>query len=425
MKILNAKKLNPKLIEWIKLISLTGSVQLFIQALSFLSGILVIRLLPTNEYAFYTIANTMLGTINLLSDSGISSGVMAQGGKVWQDKDKLGVVLMTGLGLRRKFAIGSLILGIPILLYLLIHQGASWLTCLLIIASLVPAFYAALVDSILQIVPKLHQAIIPLQKNQMYVSSARLGLSALTLFIFPFTAIAIIAAGIPRIFGNIKLKKIASVYANTELPPNEIVQKDILKVVKRELPTTIYYCLSGQINIWLISVFGKTSEVAQLGAIGRITIVLSIASSVIYTLIVPRFARIDDSKKTKKTFWQIQQIAWVFSMAIVFVIWVFSDYILMVLGPQYSNLNHEMALSMLAGGIALVGGLCYSLCASRGWVLNPIFSIIMSLNALIIGISICDIGTLVGVIHLDIIVASNQVLLHMGHCIYRIYRKGK
>ncbi len=67
---------------WGKLISVTGSAQVLIQALGFISGIIIIRLLPTEEYAFYTLANTMLGTMNILSDAGVSTGVMAQGGKV-------------------------------------------------------------------------------------------------------------------------------------------------------------------------------------------------------------------------------------------------------------------------------------------------------------------------------------------------------
>ena len=105
--------------EWLRLTSITGGTQLLIQAIGLLSGIIVIRLLPTTEYALYTLANTMLGTMVVLADSGIGSGVMAESGKVWKDKEKLGVALVTGLDLRRKFAAGSLLVAAPILIYLL------------------------------------------------------------------------------------------------------------------------------------------------------------------------------------------------------------------------------------------------------------------------------------------------------------------
>src|SRR4051812_39271310 len=91
----------PQMVEWGKLISITGSAQVLIQAIGFVSGIMIIRLLSTSEYALYTLANTMLGTMTLLTDGGINTGVMAQGGRVWQDKVKLGIVMNTGMDLRR------------------------------------------------------------------------------------------------------------------------------------------------------------------------------------------------------------------------------------------------------------------------------------------------------------------------------------
>ena len=170
--ILSKLKYHPKyetILNWGKLISITGSAQIIVQILGFASGILIIRLLPVQEYALYTLANTMLGTMTVLADGGISTGVMSQGAKVWQNKVMLGKVLATGLDLRRKFAIFSLLGATPFLIYLLLHNGASWLTTVLIVASLIPAFLAALSDTLLEIVPKLHQDILPLQKNQLMV----------------------------------------------------------------------------------------------------------------------------------------------------------------------------------------------------------------------------------------------------------------
>ena len=66
---------------------------MFIHGIGMLSGIIVIRLLTTEEYAFYTLANTMLGVMTVLTDSGIGAGVTAEGGKVWKSPEKMGVFL--------------------------------------------------------------------------------------------------------------------------------------------------------------------------------------------------------------------------------------------------------------------------------------------------------------------------------------------
>ncbi|MDB5111018.1 MAG: hypothetical protein JWR67_2132, partial [Mucilaginibacter sp.] len=122
-----------RVLEWGKLISITGSSQLLIQAIGLIGGILIIRLLPTQEYGLYTLANTMLGTMIVLADGGISSSVLAQGGKVWNSRERLGSVLSTGFNLRKKFAVVSLFIAIPILLYLLRYHNAGWLTSIFII----------------------------------------------------------------------------------------------------------------------------------------------------------------------------------------------------------------------------------------------------------------------------------------------------
>jgi hypothetical protein len=217
-----------KAFEWGKLISVTGFAQILVQLISFICGILVIRLLPTQEYALYTLANAMLGTMILLADSGVSTGVMAQGARVWENEEKLGTVLVTGLDLRKKFAIGSLVIATPALLYLLRHHGASWLMSVLIIASLVPAFFTGLSGTLLEIVFKLRQNIIPLQKIQVMNNAGRLALLASTLLIFPWTFVALLAAGLPQIWANMRLRNLSADYVSWNQKPDNAVRKELL-----------------------------------------------------------------------------------------------------------------------------------------------------------------------------------------------------
>lgn len=407
--------------HWGKLISITGTAQIIIQLVGFVSGILIIRLLPVHEYALYTLANTMLGTMTVLADGGISTGVMSQGAKVWQDKVKLGTVLATGLDLRRKFAIGSLLIATPILMYLLLYNGASWLTTVLIVACLIPAFFAALSDSLLEIVPKLHQAILPLQKNQVAVGVGRLVLLGLTMFLFPWTFVALLANGLPRIYGNIKLQKIASSFADNKQLPDPDVKKEILQMVKRILPGAIYFCISGQITIWLISIFGNTTSVAQLGALGRLSMLLSILSVIISTLVVPRFARLPEKKEMiLKRFFQIVSILFLFMIGIVAIAYFFPNQILWVLGDKYKGLQNEFVLSIVGGYFSLMAGIVFSLYTSRGWVVNPIILIAVNLLTIIILIFLVNLSSLIGVLYLNIGVGLMAFLINSGYCFIKI-----
>lgn len=408
--------------EWLRLTSITGGTQILIQAIGLISGIIVIRLLPTTEYALYTLANTMLGTMVVLADSGIGSGVMAESGKVWKDKDKLGVALATGLNLRRKFAAGSLIIAAPILIYLLHYHGAAWWMSVLIVISLIPAFISSLSGSIFQIPLKLKQDITPLQKNTLFEGLGRFAM-VFSLFVLPWTFIALLGAGIPRLITNIRLRRISAGYADWSQKPDLVVRKRILKMVKRLMPGAVYYVLAGQISIWLISIFGTTSSLAEIGALGRIAIMLTILSTIFGTLVYPRFARLPDSSEIlMKRFLQIIVLLVVINLIIIAAVSIFSNQILWVLGDKYQDLNIELVMNFSASGIGLISGAAFTMSTQRGWAINPALLILVNVSAIILGLLIIDISTLQGVLLFNIFTVTIQLFLNTAYFIYAYFK---
>lgn len=420
---------NPKysrIFEWGKVLSITGSAQMLVQGLGLLSGIIIIRLIPTQEYALYTLAYTMLGTITALADGGITNGVLANGAKVWKDKEALGRVVATGIALRQKFAIVSLSISLPILFYLLVKHNASWLAALLIVLALIPAFFAALTDNLLEVPVKLNQDIVPLQKNQILANCIRFFMIIGGLFFLPFTAIAILANGIPRIWANIKLRKITAKFANLSAGTDVQVRKDILTMVKRTLPGTIYYCVSGQISIWLISIYGNTAAIAQIGALGRLSAVLTVLTTVFSTVIIPRFARLTESPSILlRGFLQILAVLFLISIAISGIVYLFPTQVLFILGKNYANLSIEVVLSTLSGCISMIVGIVYSLSVSRGWILSPVISISLSIIMQVVLISLFDLSSTRNVLIYAILNAVWGITMYSSYFIYRIIKLNK
>lgn len=415
-----------KLFEWGKLITMTGAAQIIVQLAGLISGIIIIRFLPINEYGLYTLVNTMLGTMVIIADGGISTGVMAEGGKVWEDRKKLGVVISTGLDLRKIFGITSLFIAIPPLLYLLLNHGSSWVMAIFIILALIPAFFAGLSDILLEVAPKLKQDIKALQKNQMQASIVRLALTGITIFIFPLAFIAILAGGLPRIWANLHLKKISATYADLTQKPALIVRKQILSFVKKILPGAIYYSISGQITIWLISIFGTTNSIAQIGALGRLTVVLSVVSTIFTSLIVPRFVKLPTIRELLfKRYIMIHILMFIISILIVFICWSFPTQILWVLGNNYSGLSKEFLFVVTASCINFIVGISFSMNSNRGWILNPIIGITIGLTEIFLGIMLFNISTLQGILYFNLFQALVGLLIHPPLGIYRILKVSK
>lgn len=409
--------------QWGKLISITGGAQVLIQIVSFGCGIFIIRSFSIGEYAIYTLANTMLGAMNILADGGIVSGVIAEGGKVWQDKIKLGSVITTGMNLRKKFAIGSVLIAGSVLVYLLNHNNASWYYSLLILLSLIPVFYANLSDSLLEIAPKLHQDIKPLQKNQLIANFGRLLLTIPLVFFIPFTPIAIIATGIPRIIANIKLKKISDKFISPNQKESVTVQRSIMQMVKRILPGDVYNIFSTNITVWILSILGATNSIAQVGALFRIGAILSLFTIVFNTIIVPRYSRLQE---IREELWEkmikIQLLLLIVSFMIVFFTWFFSSQIIWLLGAKYENLDSELILTVVIFCLNIMSTIIYTLCRGRGWVINPILSIGTNLVSIIIGAFIFNIQTLKGILIFNIAISAILVIMHGGYSFFRLNR---
>jgi O-antigen/teichoic acid export membrane protein len=399
-------KNNPKylqLLYWGKLVSITGIGQIIVQVLGFASGILIIRLLTVQEYALFVLANTLLGTMTVLGDGGVSTGVLVEGGKVWQDKNKLGKVLYTGIQLKKKFSIISLCIAIPILLYLLMKNNAGWETSILISLCLIPAFYANLSDSLLQIIPKLHKNVKLLQKNQVFVSLGRLFLIGSSFLFIPFAATAILADGISRIYGNIKLKKIAKQNIVSATKKDEKVEKEILKIVKRVMPGSVYYAFSSQLNIWLISFFGSTSSIAQIGALSRFMIISNFIMVVFEMVFVPAFAKIQNPKIVVKRFFLAQIGVLFISIFILGIFYICSEQLLWILGDDYKGLDRELYWITGSLCIGLFSLTANKLLSSRGIIVPPFIFIVYMILIQLSFAFVVDLSTLIGIIQYGIL----------------------
>jgi O-antigen/teichoic acid export membrane protein len=404
-----------------KLIGVTAIYQIIIQAVSLIAGFLIVRLIPTEEYAWYTIANTVLGMMTVISDGGINSSLMAQGGKVWQDRIAFAEIFSTAYFLRKRFALISMAIALPFLYFLLHKQHASFVTTFLIIIALIPAFFASLSDNLLQVAPKLHQNVIAIQKNSLTVSLFRFLIIIPFLFVFPFTWLIILLTGFTRMYGNAKLWRENKKYFTKTNHINALVKQNMVRQVSRLLPGTIYYCFSGQIAIWLMSLLGSNESVAGLGALARFSMMFSILTVVFGSIVTPKFSKISENSKSLTTiFTRVQLFGILSGILITIIFFIFSHYFLLLLGPSYAHLDKELTWSIGASMLGLCAGFSFSLFTSRGWSLHPVITIGINLLALTAGVICFEVNTLKGVLMMNVFVNAVQYFMNTIFCFYKI-----
>lgn len=403
-----------------------GLNQLLIQGLGFVSALLIIRVLPAEQYAIYTLATSFLLTALGLADGGVVTGVMSEGGKVWSDRRALANVVATGQAIRKVFAPWAALVCIPAMLWVLRRHGADWGDCLLITLVVTIAFLSSLTSSIFVVPLQLRQELRLLQRVQLSAAMMRAGLVAVGMVSWALAASALAANAVAEAWTSFRLRRIANRAGEPTGTPDREVRKAILRVVSYTLPGVIYYGVSGQLTVWLLSIFGTTEGIAQVGALGRLGAALGIFSSLLSIVVVPRFARLSNDKSLLlRRYGQVLFGVTGLTGLVCLFVWQFPEMTLSLLGPTYQGLHLEVLLMALSSCLGLVAGAMGGLAASRALLLRPTVAIPIGLTANVFAIAVSDVSTVMGVLTMTAGLAAFSAIFSTASGAWLLLRQSK
>jgi hypothetical protein len=389
--------------RWAPLLLKFASVQVVVQAIGFAAGILVVRNLPKREYALYTLCNTMLATILVLADSGIGSALTAIGGRVWQSRYRLSQLIRTALHLRRFLAMVALPVVIPVLFWLLRQNGASFSRSLLLVSAVLLGCSFELVTRIYVVALRLMSAVRQIQNQALVATLLRFAIVVVAVLTFFNVEIAILAVVAGFIAQYWMLRRWHTVHLDAKVPVDAEMRGEILGVVRKQAPHSIYYCLQGQLMVWLISVFGNADRVAEVGALARLAVVFAILGSLASEVLYPAFARIQNVALLRRRYLQIiAGFVGVFVL-LIGVVAVFPRQFIYILGGQYSHLQTEGILMAISTVLGAIDGLTWTLNITRAWIIPPLQFFAFDITLLVVLIHYLDMSTVRGVLLLSIL----------------------
>jgi O-antigen/teichoic acid export membrane protein len=366
--------------------------------LGFAAGLLIVRTLPKREYAFYTIGNTMLASILVLADSGISSALTAIGGRVWQDSQRLGSLLNTALLLRRQLAALTVLAVVPVLIWLLAQNGASRLTIVGLVVAVLAGSGLELITRIYAVALRLRSEILQIQNQALVSALVKLAIVGIALFIFMNAAIAILSVVIGYAVQFVMLRRWVHRQVDRDAPADPAMRSEIVSVLKQQAPHSIYYCLQGQITVWLISIFGNAESVANVGALGRLAVVFALLSSITVEVVLPAFARIQSVHQLRRRYFQIVAGYFTVSVLSVAAVALFPGQILSVLGHQYSGLHAEGVLMAACALVSTTAALLWAINCARAWIVPPAYLIPCTIVLQVAMITFLNLSTVKGVL---------------------------
>ena len=397
-------------------------VQAGVQMIGFLSGILIVRWLPQREYAYFTIANTMQGTINLLADIGISVGLVSIGGRVWEDRHRFGELINTALGVRLKLGAAAMIAVTPVMYFMLIRNGAPILYTGILTALVLAGLLIQFSLGVLSVVPRLRSDLSRIQIIDFTGAITRLLLVVALVYLFSSAGVAVAIAAATWILQYTMLRRYAARVVDLTAAENPEDRRAIIGFIRKLAANSVFYCFQGQITVFLISFFAhRASSVAEVGALGRLAMIFTVLTNLLTNIFVPAFARCQDLRKLRLLYAAIVGGVTVFSLLILFWAGILPGQFLFVLGSNYAHLQRELLLMVGVAVLSALSGTFWALNAAKAWIAGAWLYIPLTLGMQLALIPFTDFSSVTGVLIFNLLSNVPNLLLNLAMS-YRGFR---
>lgn len=360
------RRLPPRVPNFARLSVLTAGQQ----ALAAVAGILIVRSLPKDDYAQYSVTLGIVAAIVAVADAGVISTIMAEGGKLTDNRSAMLRLMRDGSRFRRvSYGLSALAFA-PVLIYLLIGTKAEPGVLMLALA-------LAMVTSFTSTTSAIYQATLRLEYRLTSVAFVLLGGAAIRcllvvlaaysfgsqvsfLILLTLTAIVTPAEAwfLRRLLGQLPaLEKTTSAH-RTAFRRNAL----------RQVPNSIFFVAQGLILPLILIGVGNPLAIAEVNALSRYSIGFVVLASTITQIFMTRLARTREHTHLRIVYSQAVVLYISFGVAGLAIIVFAAPALLTILGDQYQGLGTELAIISLGG---LVGGLVAVLAAlnqARAWL---------------------------------------------------------
>jgi O-antigen/teichoic acid export membrane protein len=356
-----------RLKRWTGIFAYFFTAQGLVQASGLLAGLLFVNFLPLEEFALYTLASSALVTLAFLTDLGSSSALLHFFHRSRTEGLEYAPYAAAVFSLRRRlFFVGGPLAVVALLVWGRERQFPA--------LSLGIAALCALAASWFQISGTLSVLSLRLENRYSESYRAEIGGSLARLAL----AGALIALGWH--FGTSALATAVVGAAITSwlsaggrpvlaVPREALAQarRAVVRYLGPTLPGALYFAVQGQFVVWLAAGFGGTTNLAQVGALGRLGLLMGLFSGLIQVVFLPQLVRIADERLFRWRYAQFGAFLACLALALFAAAALFPRLFLLLLGPKYSGLDHELLLVLATSGFSLLGGYAVGVNNARSW----------------------------------------------------------
>jgi O-antigen/teichoic acid export membrane protein len=141
----------------------------------------------------------------------------------------------------------------------------------------------------------------------------------------------------------------------------------VLRQITPVLPGTIHFTLQGPLIAWIAAHYGSVANLAEVGAVGRIAVIIGALSGFTSAVFLPRLLSINNEGIFRKRYLQWWLVTLAYGGLMLLLIFTFPQPLLWLLGQSYESLNTELVTASATAVVATWGAYSWNVNRARGW----------------------------------------------------------
>ncbi len=399
-----------RFLRWGGILGSFFTAQGLAQLLSMLAGFIFMRTMAVEEYALYTLAFSFITFFNFATDLGSTGSLVhffRQSRVAGEDFAPYvaGVMSLRRLG----FVLGAVVVLISFPWMASgrgFDLGGAGLATLVIIVTV--GFQLTAAIQLLEL--RLHGRYGESYRAEIGGGALRL---ALALVLVALTFLPAWAALLSGALGTAMVAWLSRA-RDRQVPKVEGLrpfQRKVFRYLLPTLPSALYFSIQSPLVVWLAATFGGTRNIAEVGAVGRLGLLVGLFSSLVGAVFLPHLAGIVDDRQYLRRFLQFGALLAIFAASLLLFTWLVPDLFLFLLGANYSGLEKELLLVMAGAGLSLLDGYVVGVNFARAWTRWQTAMLLTQISAQALMVAVLPLSSTSGVLLFNLATAAVALVL--------------
>jgi len=343
------------------------------QAVAAASGFLIVHHLPKDVYAEYTFLVACAALLAGLSDIGFSHCYLPIVGRRTGDVSWVISACSHVFRKRWRLLLPAAVLVVPYWLVISVRHG--WIDTDYLLASLASVVGVGLMmrEQLSRTVMTIFREVQVLNRINVVGSCSRLVLIVLVLMFVPAWALLpclmIATAAATAVFlAQYRHVPLLKGLPGGVLDPPDVGEVDgrVKAIITPLVLPALFYQFQGTITIMLVSLIGASSAIAEVGALTRPTLILTVVDRAVAILLFPAVASSAPGAPLTRLLVRAH-VAYLLAMAALFASSVLlPQYWILLIGEQYAAQQHLLWMAFLPAILMNGSGFAFTTLSSRG-----------------------------------------------------------